>query len=181
VSGKQLVHSLLQVSFRATTLATVLPAMFFCFAISALAQDPGAAAAQAVQMAAQAAQEANQQAMQAAQMAAQTAQQLNQQAMETAQQAAQNSSTPASRGYGRADKPYFSPAPGKFNSATSVTIQDSVSKASIFYTLDGTQPTTSSTPYTAPILVSSTSRLKAIAQSPIYTPSKVASAKYVIK
>jgi type II secretory pathway pseudopilin PulG len=167
--------------------------MFFCFAISASAQDPGAdAAAQAVQqsmqMAAQAAQEANQQAMQAAQMAAQTAQiaaqtaqQLNQQAMEAAQQAAQNSSTPAPRGYGRADRPHFYPSSGKFTGATSVTIQDSVPKATIFYTLDGTQPTPSSTPYTGPILVSSTSRLKAIAQSPIYTPSKVASAKYVIK
>jgi type II secretory pathway pseudopilin PulG len=158
--------------------------MFFCFAMSALGQDPGAAAAaQATQMAAQAAQQANQQAMQDAQMAAQTAQQLNQQAMDAAQQAAQNSSTPSPRprGYGRADKPHFSPAPGKFDSATSVTIQDSVPKASIFYTLDGTEPTTSSPPYTGPILVSSTSHLKAIALSPIYSQSKVASAKYVIR
>jgi type II secretory pathway pseudopilin PulG len=160
--------------------------MFFCFAISASAQDPGADAAaqavqQSIQMAAQATQEANQQAMQAAQMAAQTAQQLNQQAMEAAQQAAQNSSTPTPQGYGRADKPHFYPSSGKFTGATSVTIQDSVPKATIFYTLDGTQPTPSSTPYTGPILVSSTSRLKAIAQSPIYPLSKVASAKYVIK
>lgn len=158
--------------------------MFRCFAMTVLAQDPGvAAAAQAVQqlnqMAAQAAQQANDQMMRDAAL------QANQQAMQAAQQAAQNSFAPAPfprpRGYGRADKPQFYPSSGKFTGATSVTIKDSAPKASIFYTLDGTQPTPSSTPYTGPILVSSTSRLKAIAQSPIYTPSKVASAKYVIK
>jgi type II secretory pathway pseudopilin PulG len=178
MSGIRLVHSLPQVNLRAT-LATVLPAIFFCFATSALAQDPGAAAA------AQAVQQSNQMAAQAVQQANQMAEQAAQQANQQAMQAALNSSTPAPsprpRGYGRADKPRFSPTPGKFDSATSVTIQDSVPKASIFYTLDGTEPTTSSTPYTGPILVSSTSRLKAIAQSPIYTQSKVASAKYVIK
>jgi type II secretory pathway pseudopilin PulG len=180
MSGIRLVHSLPQVNLRAT-LATVLPAIFFCFATSALAQDPGAAAAaqavqQSNQMAAQAAQQANDQMMR-------DAQQANQQAMQNAQQAAMNAPAPTPRpvGYGRADKPLFYPSSGKYTGPTSVTIKDSAPKANIFYTLDGTEPTTSSARYTGPILVSSTSQLKAIANSPIYSPSKVATAKYVIK
>jgi type II secretory pathway pseudopilin PulG len=156
---------------------TILPAIFFFFAIRTQAQDPGAAAAaqavqQSNQMAAQAAQQANQQMMDAAQQA-------HQQAMQ-AQQAAMDSSvlTPP---HGRADKPHFYPSSGKFTGATTVTIKDSAPKASIFYTLDGTDPTTSSTLYTGPVLVGSTSQLKAIAKSPVDSPSKVATAKYVIK
>ena len=159
---------------------TILPAIFFFFAIRTEAQDPGAAAAQAVQQfnqaAAQAAQQANDQMMR-------DALQANQQAMQAAQQAAMNTPAPGPQphGYGRADKPQFYPSSGKFTGATSVTIKDSAPKASIFYTLDGTEPTTSSSLYTGPVLVSSTSQLKAIARSPIYSPSKVATAKYVIK
>ncbi len=169
--------------FRRRTVA-ILPAIFFFFAISTQAQDPGAAAAaqavqQSNQMAAQAAQQANQQMMDAAQQAQQQAMQAQQQAMQ-AQQAAMDSSvlTPP---HGRADKPHFYPSSGKFSGATTVTIKDSAPKASIFYTLDGTDPTTSSTLYTGPVLVGSTSQLKAIAKSPVYSSSKVATAKYVIK
>jgi Chitobiase/beta-hexosaminidase C-terminal domain len=157
----------------------ILPAALFLFTLSSHAQDAGAAAAQATQQAnqaaAQAAQQANDQMMR-------DAQQANQQAMQNAQQAAMNSpATPQPHGYGRADKPKFYPSSGKFTGATSVTIKDSAPKASIFYTLDGTEPTTSSAPYTGPVLVGSTAKLKAIARSPIYTPSKVATATYVIK
>jgi len=151
--------------------------------ISARAQDAGAAAAQ------QAVQQANQAASQAAQQAndamTQASQQANRDAQNAMQQAQMNTTSPArtppGSAYGRADKPRFSPAAGKFTSATQVSIQDSAPKASIFYTLDGSEPTTSSTPYTGPILISATSRLRAIARSPIYSPSKVASATYVIK
>ncbi len=180
MSRNRAINPIAQIISRAA-LATILPATLFLFTLSAHAQDAAAAAAaqvvqQANQAAAQAAQQANDQMMQATQQA-------NQQAILNAQQAAMNTPTPARLpgGYGRADKPHFYPSSGKFTGATSVTIKDSAPKASIFYTLDGTEPTTSSTPYTGPVLVSSTSKLKAIARSPIYTPSKVATATYVIR
>jgi hypothetical protein len=157
----------------------MLPAVLFLVPTSARAQD-AAAAAQAVQQSNQAAAQA---AQQASDQMMRDAQQANQQALQNAQQAAMNTPAPVpgSHGYGPADKPRFYPASGKYTGPTSVTIKDSAPKANIFYTLDGTQPNTSSARYTGPILVSSTSQLKAIANSPIYSPSKVATAKYVIK
>ena len=59
--------------------------------------------------------------------------------------------------------PTFSPAAGTYTSAQSVTLSDSTAGASIYYTTDGTTPTTSSTKYTAAINVASTTTIKAIA------------------
>jgi hypothetical protein len=81
----------------------------------------------------------------------------------------------------RTAKPFFHPRPGKFASARRVEIRENTRHSSIFYTTDGTQPTTSSTRYTGPILVSSTVQLKALAQSPHHAPSKVKAGRYVIK
>lgn len=61
------------------------------------------------------------------------------------------------------EKPEFSPAGGNFEEAQSVTITCATDGATIYYTLDGTEPTASSTQYTAPIQVSSTTTIKAIA------------------
>lgn len=61
------------------------------------------------------------------------------------------------------EKPEFSPAGGNFEEAQSVTITCATDGATIYYTLDGTEPTASSTEYTAPIQVSSTTTIKAIA------------------
>jgi hypothetical protein len=146
------------------------------------------AAAQATQqanmIAIQAAQQANQQAMQAAQQANQQAVQAGQQAMQASQQAAANMppAAPPHPGFGRADKPSFSPRPGKFSGSVSVSISDPTTpKSEIFYTLDGSQPTTASTRYTGPITVTASTKLRAIAESPIYSPSRVATGKYVIR
>ena len=79
-----------------------------------------------------------------------------------------------------ASTPTFSPAAGSYNSAQSVSISDATSGATIYYTIDGTMPTTSSTEYTVPITVSSTETLKAIAVAPGDTNSAVASAAYTI-
>jgi hypothetical protein len=76
--------------------------------------------------------------------------------------------------------PTFSPAAGAYTSAQSVNISDATSGASIYYTTNGTTPTTSSTPYVAPVAVSSTETLDAIAVASGDTNSAVASAAYTI-
>ena len=76
--------------------------------------------------------------------------------------------------------PTFSPAAGTYTSAQSVTISDATPGATIYYTTNGTTPTTSSTAYTGPITVSSTETLEAIAVATGDTNSAVASAAYTI-
>jgi hypothetical protein len=76
--------------------------------------------------------------------------------------------------------PAFSPGAGTYGSAQLVTISDATSDAIIYYTTNGTTPTTSSTEYTGPITVSSTETLEAIAAATGYTDSTVASAAYSI-
>lgn len=50
-----------------------------------------------------------------------------------------------------------------FTSSTTVTIKSSESVASIYYTLDGTEPTTESIPYKDPFVLNKTTTVKAIA------------------
>jgi len=78
--------------------------------------------------------------------------------------------------------PTFSPAPGAYSSAQSVTISDTTAGASIYYTTDGSTPTTSSTLFSAsnPIAVSSTTTIEAIAVVSGYTQSAVATGTYTI-
>jgi hypothetical protein len=59
--------------------------------------------------------------------------------------------------------PVFSPAPGTYTTAQNVTITDATPGVTIYYTTDGTTPTSSSPTYTAPIMVSSTETVQAIA------------------
>src|SRR5205085_4371188 len=77
--------------------------------------------------------------------------------------------------------PVLSPASGTYTPSVSVTISDSTPGAAIYYTTDGSTPTTASTSYTGPISVTSTQTIKAIATAPGYTPSAVASAGYTIQ
>jgi hypothetical protein len=76
--------------------------------------------------------------------------------------------------------PTFSPAAGTYTSAQSVTISDGTSGATIYYTTNGSTPTTSSTAYAGPIAVSTTETLEAIAVDKGDTNSAVASAAYTI-
>jgi len=59
--------------------------------------------------------------------------------------------------------PTFSVGSGNYPSAQSVSLTCATDGASIYYTTDGTDPTASSTLYSAPITISSTTTLKAIA------------------
>jgi hypothetical protein len=77
--------------------------------------------------------------------------------------------------------PAFSPTAGTYTAAQSVTISDSTAGATIYYTINGTTPTTSSTKYTSSIAVSATETIKAIATATGYTTSAVASATYTIQ
>ncbi|MBR5436905.1 MAG: chitobiase/beta-hexosaminidase C-terminal domain-containing protein [Muribaculaceae bacterium] len=75
--------------------------------------------------------------------------------------------------------PTFSPAGGTYTSAQTVSISCSTSGATIYYTTNGSTPTTSSTKYTSAITVSSTTTIKAIAVKDGQS-SSVASATYTI-
>lgn len=76
--------------------------------------------------------------------------------------------------------PTFSPAAGTYTSAQAVTISDSTTGAAIYFTTDGTVPTTSSTQYSSPVSVGSTETIEAIAVAPGYVPSVVATVAYTI-
>ena len=81
--------------------------------------------------------------------------------------------------------PTFSPAAGTYCGSQTVTISSSTSGSTIYYTTDGTTPTTSSSHGTAgaakaSVTVSSTQTLKAIAVKDGLTNSTAASASYTI-
>jgi hypothetical protein len=67
--------------------------------------------------------------------------------------------------------PVISPATGTYTAAQTVTITDGTSGASIYYTTDGSQPTTASAKYSSPFAVSSTTTVNAIATASGYTTS----------
>jgi len=76
--------------------------------------------------------------------------------------------------------PSFSPVAGTYSSTQSVTIT-STGADSIYYTTDGSTPTTSSTLYTGAISVSASETLKALAVKSGWTNSAIGSAAYVIE
>jgi N-acetylneuraminic acid mutarotase len=79
-----------------------------------------------------------------------------------------------------AAEPTFSVPAGTYTSVQTVTLSDTTSGATIYYTINGTTPTTSSTAYTAPITVSTSETIEAIAVAGGFAPSAVSSASYII-
>jgi hypothetical protein len=75
--------------------------------------------------------------------------------------------------------PTFSVAPGQYPSAQSVSLSGPAG-ATIYYTTNGLQPTSSSSKYTGPISVSSSEVVQAVAIGTGYTDSSVAVANYQI-
>ena len=92
-------------------------------------------------------------------------------------------STVASAAYtitGQVATPTFSPGAGTYSTAQTVTISCSTPSSTIYYTTNGTTPTTGSPVYSSPITVSSTETVQAIATAAGYTQSNVGSALYTI-
>jgi len=74
--------------------------------------------------------------------------------------------------------PTFSAPTGTYTVPQSITISTATEGASIYYTTDGSDPTESSTLYTAPITVSTTTTIKAIAIQAGMNNSAIATATY---
>ena len=81
----------------------------------------------------------------------------------------------------QASTPTASPKAGTYSSFQTVTLSTTTSGADIYYTTDGSTPTTSSTKYVNPITVFASQTIKAIAVGYGWTESKVLSVKYKIK
>jgi len=80
----------------------------------------------------------------------------------------------------QAATPAISPAGQSFNPSIQVTITESTAGASVYYTTDGTAPTTASTKYTAPFTLTTTTTVNAIAAGPGLLQSAQASATYTL-
>jgi sugar lactone lactonase YvrE len=74
--------------------------------------------------------------------------------------------------------PAFSVAAGNYATAQTVAISDATSGATIYYTTDGSVPTTSSSVYQSAITVAASTTINALAVAPGYTVSQIASAAY---
>jgi len=77
--------------------------------------------------------------------------------------------------------PTFSVAGGTYKSVQNVAIASATSESSIYYTLDGSVPTTASKLYSEPIQLSASATLKAIAVHGGLVTSPAASVNYVIQ
>lgn len=77
-------------------------------------------------------------------------------------------------------QPSMSVLPGNYATAQSVNLYSGTPGTSLYYTIDGSTPTTGSTLYTTAIAVAANTTLRAIATKTGYTDSSVASATYTI-
>jgi hypothetical protein len=71
------------------------------------------------------------------------------------------------------EPPFFTPDEIVISHSTRITINSTTTGAKIYYTLDGTNPTTMSPMYTGPVTVSGGTTLKAIACADLYSPSMI--------
>ena len=79
--------------------------------------------------------------------------------------------------------PALWPVPGSYSqtqAGQTVTLTDNTPNATIYYTTDGTTPTTSSTQYKNPIAITSTTTIQAIATAQGYSQSALAAGTYTL-
>src|SRR3989475_3333911 len=76
--------------------------------------------------------------------------------------------------------PSFNPAGGSFAGSVTVTMSTTTSGATIYYTTDGSTPTTASSVYTGPVPLTTTTTLRAMAAASGMANSSVTSATYTI-
>ena len=74
--------------------------------------------------------------------------------------------------------PTFDPPSGHYGAPFAASITTATAGASIYYTTDGSAPSQSSTPFTAPITVSTATTIKARAYAAGYEPSAIVTANY---
>ena len=75
--------------------------------------------------------------------------------------------------------PAISPTGGNFTGSVTVTLSDGSAGATIYYTLDGSSPSSSSIRYTGPFVLTNSALVQAIAVAPGAVNSAVASASFV--
>jgi hypothetical protein len=76
--------------------------------------------------------------------------------------------------------PTANPGAGVVGAGTSITLTSATSGASIYYTTDGTTPTSASTLYTGAVVITTSTTLKAIAVQSGMTDSGVLTAEYTV-
>lgn len=153
-----------------------------CVTGRAVAQDP---AQQQVQQ--QIFQEQIQISIQAAQLATQ---QANDAAMRAGQMASSDAYTtgwayngvipPAKPDPSVTAIPTFWPKPGPFNGRVTVSISNVTPYATVYYTTDGTVPTTRSARYTGPITLTTSGKILAVAVAPDLWQSPIAIGAYEV-
>jgi len=79
------------------------------------------------------------------------------------------------------ETPAFTPPAGNYNAVQNVTIASATSDATIYYTIDGTTPSSNSLKYTGPVNIVTNLTIKAIAMKPGMLNSTVSMAAYTIQ
>ena len=75
--------------------------------------------------------------------------------------------------------PVIAPAASLFTNSITITLSDATPSSSIYYTLDGTTPTTNSVLYTGPFVLTNSALIQVVATAPGAVNSGVASASFI--
>ncbi len=76
--------------------------------------------------------------------------------------------------------PLLTPAPGTFRAAQTITLTDATPNAVMYYTIDGTKPSSNSARYGAPFPIAATATVNAIATAAGHSASAIATGRYTI-